>query len=234
MRTKASLSERRKPCGSSRPKYSALIPQSSVLLVAVCAVLFALNVPAAAQQPGKIFRIGFLDPSTASGMAVLVNTLRQELRKFGWIEGKNIIIEYGFAEQRADRLPDLAAELVRLNVDLIVATGGPPTLAAKGATAAIPVVMVTVGDPVALGLVASLARPGGNVNGLSSLNPELNSKRLEILKETIPKLARVGFLRQLVGVAGDNQLKEVRPAGTEAKIGGDHDSTRLQGFRERL
>ena len=117
----------------------------------------------------KIFRIGFLDTSTASGSAVLVEAFRQELSKLGWIEGKNIAIEYRFAEQKNERLPELAADLVRLKVDLIVVAGTPPALAAKRATTTIPIVMANAGDPVGAGLVASLARPGGNVTGLSSL-----------------------------------------------------------------
>ena len=161
------------------------------------ATLFLANVSLAdAQQTGKIPRIGFLDNSTASGIAVLLEAFRQELSKLGWIEGKNITIEYRFAEQKTERLPELAADLVRLKVDLIVATGGPPALAAKRATTTIPIVMTNAGDPVGAGLVASLARPGGNVTGLSNLAPELNTKRLEILKDAIPKLARVGFLRR--------------------------------------
>src|SRR5689334_8757764 len=131
-----------------------------------------------AQQPGKILRIGYLDTSAASGMAVLLHAFRQELTKLGWIEGKNIVIEYRFAEQNPDRLPELAADLVRLKVDLIVASGIGPTLAAKKATSTIPIVMPTAGDPVGAGLVASLARPGGNVTGLSALASELNTKRL--------------------------------------------------------
>src|SRR5262245_36188189 len=153
------------------------------------ATLFLANVSLAdAQQTGKIFRIGFLDPSNASGMAVMVDAFRQELSKLGWIEGKNITIEYRFGEQKLERTPELAADLVRKKVDLIVVTGGPPTLAAKKATTTIPIVMVTPGDPVGAGLVASLARPGGNVTGLSSLNPELNGKRLEILRDAVTKL----------------------------------------------
>src|SRR5205807_4994798 len=136
-----------------------------------------------AQPTGKIFRIGILDSSTASGIAVLLDAFRQELGKLGWIVGKNITIEYRFAEQKPERLPELATDLVRLKVDLIVGTAGPPALAAKEATTTIPVVMANAADPVGEGLVASLARPGGNVTGLSALGPELNSKRLEILKD---------------------------------------------------
>ena len=132
---------------------------------------------AQAQQPGKIFRIGFLDPSTASSSAVLLEVFQQELRKLGWIEGKNFTIEYRFAEQKSERLPELAAELVRLKVDLIVTSGGPTPLAAKKATSTIPIVMTQSTDPVGQGLVASLARPGGNVTGNSGLSPELINRR---------------------------------------------------------
>jgi putative ABC transport system substrate-binding protein len=145
------------------------------------------------QQTSKIFRIGFLDNSTASGIAVLLEAFRQELRKLGWVEGKNIAIEYRFSELKAERLPELAADLVRLNVDLIVTTGEPPARAAKSATTTIPIVMANAGDPVGSGFVVSLARPGGNVTGLSNLGPELNSKRLEVLKDAIPKLAELDF-----------------------------------------
>jgi ABC-type uncharacterized transport system substrate-binding protein len=181
------------------------------------AVAFALcGAVAHAQQTGKIFRIGFLDNSTASGNAVLVESFRRELTKLGWIEGKNITIEYRFAEQKNDRLPELAADLVRLKVDLIVVTSPPPALAAKSATATIPIVMADSGDPVSTGLVASLARPGGNVTGFSSLSYELNTKRLEVLKDAVPKLARVGLLRPAGG--SDRQLKDLRPAALALKL----------------
>jgi putative tryptophan/tyrosine transport system substrate-binding protein len=148
-----------------------------------------------AQQTGKIFRIGFLDSSTASGMAVLVDAFRGELSKLGWIEGKNITIEYRFAEEKRERLPELAAELVRRNGDLIVVSTGPAALAVKLATTTIPVVMTNAADPVGEGIIANLARPGGNVTGVSALAVELNTKRLEILKDAVPKLLRVGFCR---------------------------------------
>jgi putative ABC transport system substrate-binding protein len=188
-----------------------------VIGLALGALLFALSVSADAQQPGKIFRIGYLDTSTASGSAVLVEAFRQELSKLGWIEGKNITIEYRFAEQKRERLPELAAELVRLKVDVIVAAGTPPPLAAKNATTTIPIVMANAGDPVGQGLVASLARPGANVTGLSSLNPELNSKRLEVLKDAVPKLVRVGYLRSPEAGAS-LQVKELRPAALALKL----------------
>jgi putative ABC transport system substrate-binding protein len=183
------------------------------------AILFLANVSLAdAQQTGKIPRIGFLDGSTASGMAGLLEAFRQELSKLGWIEGKNIAIEYRFGEQKSERLPELAADLVRLQVDLIVVTAGAPVLAAKGATTTIPIVMTNATDPVRAGLVASLARPGGNVTGLSGLADELNTKRLEILKDAVPKLVRVGLLRPPGASVAGVQLKELRPAALALKL----------------
>jgi len=183
--------------------------------IAVAVMLLAVAVIAQAQQPGKIFRIGFLDSSTAPGMAVLLDAFRQELSNLGWIEGKNIAIEYRFAEQKPDRLPELAADLVRLKLDLIVGTDTPSALAAKNATTNIPIVMANPGDPVSVGLVTSLARPGGNVTGFSGLANELNTKRLEILKDVVPRLARVGLLQPPGGnIATDLQLKQLRPAAS--------------------
>ena len=148
-----------------------------------------------------------------------MDAFRQELSKLGWIEGKNITIEYRFAEQKTERLPELAADLVRLKVDLIVVSADRSALAAKKATTTIPIVMTNAADPVGAGLVASLARPGGNVTGLSGLSPELNTKRLEILKDAVPKLARVGLLRAPgAGIGLDLQLKELRPAALALKL----------------
>src|SRR5687768_1614981 len=163
----------------------------NIILFALCALLLAPGSAAEAQQVGKVFRTGFLDNHTASGSAVLVLAFRQEMSKLGWTEGKNITIEYRFAEGENERLPELAAELVRLKLDLIVVTDTPSAVAAKKATTTIPIVIVQAGDPVGTGLVASLARPGGNITGLASLSPELNTKRLEILKDAVPKLIRV-------------------------------------------
>jgi putative tryptophan/tyrosine transport system substrate-binding protein len=185
--------------------------KTKITVLTLCAMLFALCSSAEAQQTGKIPRIGFLGNSTASGIAVLSEAFRQELSKLGWIEAKNITIEYRFAEQKNERLPELAAELVRLKVDLIVTSGGPTPFAAKKATSTIPIVMTTSADPVGEGLVASLARPGGNVTGFSNLSVELNSKRLEMLKDAVPKLVRVGYLRAPESGASI-QLKELRPA----------------------
>ena len=202
---------------------------------ALCAMLSALCSSAEAQQATKVFRIGYLDPSTASGSAVLVEAFRQELSKLGWIEGKNFTIEYRFGENKGpERLPELAADLVRLKVDLIVASGGSTPLAAKTATSTIPIVMTNTGDPVSQGLVASLARPGGNVTGNASLSPELNTKRLEILKDAVPRLARVGLLRTAGG--SDRQLKDLRPAALALKLKLEEIETEpnAKGLEERL
>jgi putative tryptophan/tyrosine transport system substrate-binding protein len=174
-----------------------------------------------AQQPDKIFRIGYLDNSNVSGGAALVGAFRQELIKLGWVEGKNIIVEYRYAEQKNERLSELAAELVRLKVDLIVIAGGATSLPAKKATSTIPIVMATSTDPVEEGLIANLARPGGNITGNSTLSPELGTKRLEILKDAIPKLIGVGLL-VTQGRERENrenpQLKELRPAAAALKL----------------
>jgi len=143
-----------------------------------------------AQQAGKVYRIGVLQ----QGGPPIPGSFLQQLRELGYIEGQNIVLEYRYAEGRAERLPDLAAELVSLKVDVIVAGGTPAPLAAKHATGTIPIVMTAAGDPVGSGLVTSLARPGGNVTGLSARSPELAGKRLQILKEVVPGLARVAVL----------------------------------------
>jgi putative ABC transport system substrate-binding protein len=186
-------------------------------VVAIGFTLAICGAAADAQQTGKIFRIGFLDGSTASGLAGPLEAFRHELSKLGWIEGKNLIIEYRFAEGKgAERLRELAADLVRLKVDLIVVPGRPSAFPAKSATKTIPIVIVNDADPVGAGLVASLARPGGNVTGLSSLGVELATKRIEILKDAVPKLAGVGVLRPAGG--SDRQLKDLRPAALTLKL----------------
>ena len=191
--------------------------KKKLMVLTLCAVLFALCGSVDAQQTGKIFRIGFLELSTASGIAVYVAAFQQELRKLGWIDGQNITIEYRFAEQKPERVSELAADLVRLKVDVIVGATTASALAAKSATTTIPIVMGNASDPVGAGLVTSLARPGGNVTGNSALNPELNTKRLEILKDAVPKLARVGLLFG-GSVSAELQLKELRPAASALKL----------------
>jgi putative ABC transport system substrate-binding protein len=150
--------------------------------------------PSAAQQPARIHRIGILAAPSASFFSARVEAFRQRLRELGYVEGKNLFIEYRYAEGKPERLPDLAAELVRLKVDVIVTGGGPTILAAKKASGTIPIIFAPSNDPVGAGLVSSLARPGGNITGLSTMTPDLDGKRLELLKEAFPKVARVAFL----------------------------------------
>jgi putative ABC transport system substrate-binding protein len=162
------------------------------ILVAV--VLLALGVIAEAQQPGKIPRIGYLIGQSRSTASVRIDPFRQGMRELGYVEGKNIVIEWGSSEQKVEALSALAAELVRLKVDIIVTAGPIPTRAAKEATSTIPIVMTQDSDPVGSGFVASLARPGGNITGFTNITALLVGKRLELLKETIPKLSRVAVL----------------------------------------
>src|SRR5215470_4018232 len=155
----------------------------------------AAPLAAYAQQAGKVPRIGFLSLTFPSDRPPLLDAFRQRLHELGWVEGQNIVIDYRYAEGRVDRLPDLAAELVRLKVDLIVSEGTQGVTAARNATETIPIVMITVRDPVGTGLIASLARPGGNVTGMSgSAGLEIVAKQLELLKETVPKIRRVAIL----------------------------------------
>jgi len=181
---------------------------------AVCAMLFALCSSAEAQQPTKVPRIGYLSPLDPAADSTRSEAIRLALRELGYIEGQNIVFEYRYAEGKQDRYPELAAELVRLKVDIIVAAGGGRViLAAKNATKTIPIVMVGAGlDPVKAGMIESLARPGGNVTGLSILTTELGGKRLEMLKEAVPKLARVAVLYEPAVPASVLDVKEVLPA----------------------
>jgi putative ABC transport system substrate-binding protein len=176
-----------------RDKEKHMTKKISILIL--CAMLLALSIPVDAQQPAKVPRIGYLvggDPTTESARS---KGIRLALRELGYIEGQNIATEYRYAEGKSDRQPELAAELVRLKVDIIVAAGGGIIQAAKNATKTIPIVMAgSPNDPVEAGLVESLARPGGNVTGLTNLNRELGGKRLELLKEAVPKVARVAVL----------------------------------------
>ena len=180
--------------------------------------LLAAAVVAEAQQPAKAPRIGFLGGSSPSAISARIETFRQGLRELGYVEGKNIVIEWRYAEGKFDRLPALAAELVRLKVDVIVTSGPLPTRAAKGATVTIPIVMTQVGDPVGSGFVASLARPDGNITGLSTLAPELSGKRLELLKETVPKLSRVAVLWTSTRPGNAQEVKEVENAAGALKV----------------
>ena len=188
---------------------------SSIL---VAAMLLAGGVTAEAQQPKKIHRIGYLLAGDPAGESTRFEAIRLALGELGYIEGQNIAIEYRYAEGKQDRYPELAAELVRLKVDIIVAAGGNVMVrAAKNATKTIPIVMSGVGaDPVEAGLVESLARPGGNVTGITNLSTELGGKRLELLKEAVPKLARVAVLYEPANPASVLQAKEVLPVAARA------------------
>jgi putative ABC transport system substrate-binding protein len=157
-------------------------------------LLFALSLPAEAQQQKKLHRIGLLTTGFPDSLPHLINAFKQGLRDHGYVEGQNVLLELRYAEAEAERLPILAAELVHLKVDVIVAIPNPAIDALKQATQTIPIVMPIGSDPVGVGFVASLARPGGNITGLSAYSPELNGKRLEIFKETIPKLSQVALL----------------------------------------
>ena len=172
-------------------------PMNEKFALSILAIVILFFVqPARAQQPEKMSRIGYL--SRGSGPGANEEIFRQGLRSLGYIEGQTVAIESRFAHEKLDRLPELAAELVRLKVAIIVAGAGAPTVqAAKTATTTIPVVMANVNDPVALGFVASLARPGGNITGLSNLSPEIGGKQLELLKEAIPKTSRVAVLGRI-------------------------------------
>jgi putative ABC transport system substrate-binding protein len=164
------------------------------LIIALAAVASGAPLTASAQQKGKVWRMGFLGAATASGFAGRVEALRAGLRDLGYVEGKNLVIEYRWAEGKFERLPELAAELVRLKVDIIVASGTVGIRAAKAATTTIPIVMPSSGDPVAMGVVASLARPGGNVTGMAGFAPEGAAKRLELLKDAFPRTRQVAVL----------------------------------------
>ncbi|HEY2922700.1 MAG TPA: ABC transporter substrate-binding protein [Candidatus Binatia bacterium] len=192
--------------------------RKNVICLTLCAMLFALGSSASAQQPKKVHRIGYLsqlDPATESTRS---EAIRLALRELGYIEGQNIAIEYRYAEGKRDRYPELAAELVRLKVDIIVVTGADTVIrAAKNATKTIPIVMVGRGiDPVEAGLVESLARPGGNVTGLTSLTAELGGKRLELLKQAAPKVARVAVLYDPTAPGPVHQLKEDLPVAARS------------------
>ena len=190
------------------------------IIICLPLTVFLLTISFADAQPaGKILRIGYLDTSTASGSAVLVEAFRQEIRKLGWIEGKNIAIEYRFAEQKNERLSELAADLVRLKVDLIVVAGTVAALAAKSATTTIPIVMANAGDPVGAGLVASLARPGGNVTGFSRFRTRAKYEKARDTQGRGPQ-ARPSWTSACAGSPHRKRppTERVRPAALALKL----------------
>src|SRR3989338_2399524 len=184
----------------------------TIVTLLVVMSIFVESALSEAQQPTKVPRIGYLTGATPDGQSHRIEAFRQGLRELGYVAGKNISIEYRFAEGKPDRLPALAAELVRLKVDVIVTSGAPATRSAKEATVTIPIVMTNDTDPVGSGFVASLARPGGNITGLSNLRPEISGKRLELLKEVVPRLSRVAVMGTSTIPGNAQNLKETELA----------------------
>jgi putative ABC transport system substrate-binding protein len=189
-----------------------------IFCFSLSAMLFALGSSAFAQQPAKLPRIGFVTAGSSSTIAARIEALRQGLRDLGYIEDKNIIIEWRFGEGKVDRLPALVAELVRLKVDVLLSAGAAVTGPARNATRTIPIVMAQDTDPVGNGFVASLARPGGNITGLSSYSAELNGKRVELLKEIVPKLSRLAVVGQSTYPGNAQSLKEPELAAEAMKL----------------
>jgi putative tryptophan/tyrosine transport system substrate-binding protein len=204
--------------------------RKSSLSIILSALHFAVCVSVEAQQAKKVPRIAYLSQLSASADSVRTEAFRQGLREMGYIEGQNIAVEWRYVEGKLDRLPEVVAELVQLKLDIIVVTGATATRAAKKSTETIPIVMAYATDPVELGLVASLAKPGANVTGLTNLAPDLGGKRLELLREIVPKLARVGVLADPTPQAYRRQIEEVETAAhglglhlIRAEIRGPHE-----------
>src|SRR5262245_24328783 len=193
--------------------------RNKILYLGLGAMLFALGVSAQAQQPKKVPRIGYLSSGSPSTNLGYLQAFLQGLRELGYVEGKNVLIEYKWAEGRFERMPELAEELVRLKVDIILAPNSAIARAAKKATTTIPIVMTNAGNPFGEGLVASLAHPGGNVTGLTNLSQELSGKRLELLKEILPKLTRVAVLPGPKRPGEERtELKELQAAAPSLKL----------------
>src|SRR5437773_4557411 len=196
----------------------------------VAAGLLAAPLAALAQQ-AKVYRIGILEPIPAAQNAANLDALRKGLRELGYVEGRNLIIEYRSADGRAERFPELASELVRLKVDLLVTRGTPAARAAKNATETIPVVMATMGDPRAI--VASFARPGGNITGVTTFSTELQAKRIELLKELVPNLSRVALLHNMGNPAAPPEWEETETAARSLGRQADLLDVRNQGDLSR-
>jgi ABC-type uncharacterized transport system substrate-binding protein len=194
-----------------KPSSKKISPRSTCAF-ALAAFLLSFFQLAQAQQTGKIPRIGFLTSASLTDESPRLDEFRQGLRDVGYVEGKNIVIEWRRAEGSRDRQRELAAELVRLKVDVIVTGGSSSTRFAKEATSTIPIVMTQHNDPVGTGVIASLARPGGNITGLSTLSPELMGKRVEILKEVVPKLSRMAVFGTSTSVSNAQDLRQMELA----------------------
>src|SRR5262245_44445979 len=200
-----------------------------LLAFALSLILVSLCSSARAQQQGKIYRIGYLSVVSPFAETARLEAFRKGLRDFGYVEGKNIVIESRYTEGKLDRLPEFAAELVRLKVDAIVTGGSPGTEAAQRATKTIPIIMTLVGDPVPR-FVTSLAKPGGNITGLTQVSPQLTGKRLELLKESFPKISRVAVFGDEAAVAPGQQLSDVLQ---EAKLAADGLGVKVTTFNIR-
>lgn len=200
----------------------------------MAAGLLAGPVAARAQPAGKIHRIGFLGNSTAALEANLVGPFRDGLRERGYVEGRDLVIEYRWADGQYDRFPGLVAELLALKVDVLVTAGTPAALAVKRATTTVPLVMVAVGDPVGTGLVTSLARPGGNITGLSAIAPDLEGKRLELLTEIVPKLSSVAFLTNPANPLHVASEKQARAAGKALNLKVTFVAVRMESEFDRV
>jgi putative ABC transport system substrate-binding protein len=210
------ISSEQKAVSGKNERSETMIRRINVCFL-LTVLLFAVS-PSAAQEPDKISKIGFLAVVSLSTLTPRTEALRQGLRDLGYVEGKNVFIEWRSAEGNPDRMPTLVAELVHLKVDVIVTAGSTATRFAKAATVTIPIVMAQDGDPVANGFVASLARPGGNITGLSTLSPELSGKRLELLKEIIPKLSRVAVFATSTNAEDAKALEEIKLAAGAMKL----------------
>jgi putative ABC transport system substrate-binding protein len=196
-------------------------------LAMVSGSLLVVPLAAGAQQVGKVYRIGILETIPAARNTANLDALRKGLRDLGYVEGRNLFIEYRSADGRAERFPDLASELVRLKVDLIVTRGTPAARAAKDATGTIPVIMATMGDPRAI--VASFARPGGNITGVTTFSTELTAKRIEILKELVPSLSRVALLHNMGNPAVPPEWEETKTAARSLGLQAELLDVRSQG-----
>jgi putative ABC transport system substrate-binding protein len=199
-------------------KITTCMHASAFIFVCLLLTVMLPTVASGAQQSAKMPKIGFLNALAPTTNPARIEAFRQGLRDAGYVEGKNIVIEYRYAERKVDRLSALAAELVRLNVDVIVTSASRETRAAKGATSRIPIVMINEPDPVGTGFVVSLARPGGNITGLSTLSPQLSGKRLELLKEIVPKLSRVAVLGNSTSPGNAETLKELELVAQVLKV----------------
>jgi putative ABC transport system substrate-binding protein len=207
--------------------------KAKIVLYTLAIVIWATSQIAEAQQPRKVYRLGLLMSASPAVSAPFIAAFRQGLRELGYVEGKNITIEHRFVEGKPEKLPDLAAELVRLKVDIIVATGGSPAMrAAKQATSTIPIVMLTGSDPVESGIVASLARPGGNITGLYSVTTELIAKRLELILEVVLAVKRVAVLMASPDLPASDEYKEMeataRALGVKLQILKARDATAIE------